>query len=89
LALTQFENLVVASDGFYFADKAVENLQNLTENDFGYRRDDSRKERSAAIQKAQEWWKVEGRKEYTFDYIEAMMDEAPNKGAEAPSDSRE
>ncbi len=63
---------------FSRGDVAVEYLQQLTQIDFGYRRgSSSNQEVSAAIQKAQKWWKDQGSQTYTFDHIEEMMAKKP------------
>jgi len=71
----------VRSQAFSYADLAVEYLQKLTKIDFGYRRDSSVKKRTAAIQKAQDWWNSKGSKQYTFDNIEAIMKKMANKAS--------
>jgi hypothetical protein len=48
-------------------------LQFQVKKDFGYKRDGTEEERTAAIQKARKWWDDEGKAKYTFDYIEKNL----------------
>ena len=63
----------------YIANNATAYLQKLTEHDFGYRRDDSPEKRAAAIKEARRWWSAEGRRRFTFDYIETVMVKGANR----------
>lgn len=65
----------IGAQAFSCADEAVELLQKLTGENFGYRIEGTANERADAIQKAQQWWKSEGQKKFTFDAIEKLMKE--------------
>lgn len=58
---------------YTYADTAIERLQILTKEDFGYQADSPQKERTAAITKAQNWWIATGKKKYSFDNIEKQL----------------
>ncbi len=58
---------------YTYADIAVERLQILTKEDFGYQINGTKKERTAAIAKAQKWWIATGRTKYSFDNIEKQL----------------
>jgi hypothetical protein len=63
------------AQSFSLADSAAEQLQRVTGTDFGYRPPASAQERLAAIAKARAWWAREGRAQYSFDRIEALIAE--------------
>jgi hypothetical protein len=63
----------VGAQPFSMADIATEYLQKQLAMEFGYNRSGTADERSAAIQKAQQWWLREGRSKYSFDYIESHL----------------
>jgi hypothetical protein len=63
----------VGAQSFSMADIATEFLQKQLAMDFGYHRSGTDDERSAAIQKAQQWWLREGKSKYSFDYIESHL----------------
>lgn len=69
----------VGSQRYSAADDAAECLQKLTGEDFGYRIDGTAVDRSAAIEKAQQWWETEGRQKYTFDYIETLLEKEESR----------
>lgn len=87
LALTQTEKTGsravdgTTSQSFSYADTAVEKLQNLTGQNFGYQPAGTDAERSAAIAKAHAWWTAQGSKKYTFDRLE----ESATKGEKLPT----
>lgn len=65
----------IGVQAFFYDDSALELLQKLTGEDFGYRIEGTANERADAIQKAQQWWQSEGQRKYTFDTIEKLMNE--------------
>ena len=56
---------------FYQAEASTSRLQQLTGINFGYGKKRTDVQRLAAIKKAQQWWKTEGKKLYSVDAIEA------------------
>jgi len=63
----------VGAQSFSMADIATEYLQKQLAMEFGYNRSGTADERSAAIQKAQQWWLREGKSKYSFDHIESHL----------------
>jgi hypothetical protein len=70
---SRYVNEKIGSQSFSKADKATEYLQGLTGQDFGYHRQGTQAERSAAIERAQQWWADAGKGKFTFDYIEQNL----------------